>query len=392
MTTLPKHHVTKWKKMKKVWPFTFNFLLFAAIASVAPFMVLYYQRLGFTGTQIGLLTGIPPLVTFFSAALWTGLADATGRHRFIMSLALLAGVSALVVFPSLGTFAPIFVLIIFFYICVAPITPLADSAAMFMLAHEKDLYGRVRLGGTIGFGLAASIAGVLVQSQGLRWAFWGSAILFLLSFIVSQKLVYGQSPVDGPTWGRVRTLLANPRWLLFLIVAFAAGLAIAAFNNYLFPYMAELGASESTMGLTLTIGTITEIPILFFINRLLRRFNAYGLLMLSMVVTGLRLVLLAAAATPGFVLFLQLLNGLTMSATWVAGVSYADEHAPAGMRTTAQGLFNAMVMGFGMAVGGFVGGPLLANLGGRGLYFVFGAVVLVIVALVALIEKRLPSE
>jgi PPP family 3-phenylpropionic acid transporter len=378
--------------MRKAWPFTFNFLLFAAIASVAPFVVLYYQELGFSGTQIGLLTGIAPLITFFSAPLWSGLADATRWHRFMMSLALLVGVLTLALFPLLNAFVPVFLVVVLLYFFVAPVTPFADSATMFMLADQKEMYGRVRLGGTIGYGLAAPIAGMLVQSHGLGYAFWAAALFFLLGFFVSQRLHYGQRRADEPARGRVRTLLKNPRWLLFLVVAFASGAASAAFNNYLFPYMKELGANESAMGLALTMGTISEIPILFFGNRLIKRLKSYGLLMLSMVVTGLRMLLFAASGTPGLVLFIQLLNGMTFPAMWVAGVSYADENAPPGMRTTAQGLFSAMVLGFGTAVGGFVGGPLLASRGGRGLYSVFGAAVLAVVVAVALIHKRLPDE
>jgi PPP family 3-phenylpropionic acid transporter len=62
------------------------------------------------------------------------------------------------------------------------------------------------------------------------------------------------------------------------------------------------------------------------------------------------------------------------------------------MRAAAQGLFSAMVFGLGMAAGGFIGGPLLASVGGRGLYLVFGAAVLAIVLIVALIQRRLPAE
>jgi PPP family 3-phenylpropionic acid transporter len=379
-------------KMRKLWPFTFYFLLFAGVASVFPFIVLYYQGLGFTGTQIGLLTGITPLVTFFSAPLWTGFADATRRHRLLMSLALLGGVITLFVYPLFSAFVPVLLIAVLLNAFVAPVTPFADSATMSMLAGEKELYSRIRLGGTIGYGLAALIAGVLVQNHGLRFAFWGCATLFFLGFIVSQKLVYGQLNVDNPIKGRIRTLLANPRWLLFLIVAFAGGSSLAAFNNYLFPYMKELRATESMMGLALMVGTLSEIPALFFCNRLIRCLKPYGLLMVSTAVTGLRFLLLAAFGTPGLVLLIQLLNGLTIPVMWVAGVSYADESAPPGMSATVQGLFNAMFMGFGMAVGGLIGGPLLESAGGRGLFFFFGIAVLTIVVIVALIQRRLPAE
>jgi PPP family 3-phenylpropionic acid transporter len=153
--------------------------------------------------------------------------------------------------------------------------------------------------------------------------------------------------------------------------------------------MKELGAKESMMGLALTIGTLSEIPVLFFGNRLVKRFQPYGLLMLTMLVTVVRFLLYAASGTPNLALFAQLLNGLTYPAMWVAGVSYAYENAPAGMGTTVQGIFGATVFGLGNAVGGFTGGLLLESVGGRGLYLVFGVALLAVVAIVTLIQRRL---
>lgn len=377
--------------VRKLWPFTFNFLSYASIAFVLPYIVLYYQRLGFNGAQIGLLTGITPLVVFFGTPLWSGLADVTGRYRLLMTLALLVASISLVVYPLLGTFLPLILVAILLYFSLAPINPFADSAAMFMLMKEKEMYGRIRLGGTIGFALAAPVAGLYVQNYGLRAAFWGAAALLLLGLVVSQKLRYGQIEVSNPTRGRFYSFLLNLRWILFLAVSFAGGLGFAASSNYLFPYMEELGAKESVMGVALTIGTTLEIPILFFGNRLIKHLNAYRLLMLSMVVTGLRLLLFAATTIPGLILVIQLLNGLGFPAMWMAGVSYADEIAPEGRRTTAQGLFSAMVLGFGAAIGGFTGGLLFEKIGGRGLFFVFGVVVLAIVTTVALVYRRLPA-
>jgi len=378
--------------MKKFWPFSFYFLYFAAIAFMMPFLVLYFQELGFSGAQIGMLTGITPLITFVSVPIWTGFADASSRHRVLMSIAMLVSIAGVAALPFAKTFVLVFVLGLLINVFFAPVTAFADSATMFMLADKKELYGRIRLGGTIGFGIMASFSGALVQNMGLKVAFWGAAILLFLGLIVSQQLAHDPAKTDRSTGGSARLLLANPRWLLFLTIGFGGGFALSAANTYFYPYMRELGASESIMGLSLTLGTIVEIPVLLFVNKLLRRFGSYSTLMISMVISATRLLLLAAVGKPELALLIQMLNGFTFPVMWVAGVSYVAENAPAGLRTSAQGLFSAIVMGIGAAVGGFSGGLLLENIGGRGLYLVFGVIVFIILAIVTLLWSRLPVE
>ena len=156
------------KYRKLAWPFSFYFLLFAGAASYRPYLVLYYQSLSFTGAQIGLLAGIAPLITLLSLPLVTGLADRTNRHRLIMSLSLLVVVSGLVLFPYLKTFILLFGMAILSSVFFSPIIPLSNSATMFMLGDRKDLYGRIRLGGTIGFSIVATLAGSLVENYGLK--------------------------------------------------------------------------------------------------------------------------------------------------------------------------------------------------------------------------------
>jgi uncharacterized membrane protein YfcA len=62
------------------------------------------------------------------------------------------------------------------------------------------------------------------------------------------------------------------------------------------------------------------------------------------------------------------------------------------MSATAQGIFGAVVFGIGTAIGGFTGGALLSSMGARGMYMVFGVILLAIIAVALLIGKLLPAE
>ena len=290
---------------KLLVPFGIYFLILAGVAAHAPYRVLYYQSLSFTGTQIGLLTGIAPLVTIFSIPLLTGIADRTQKHKQMMTAALILVVAILVVFPTVKNFLPLFGMVILFTITFSLQNPLMSSASMFMLGDQKELFGRVRLGGTIGFSLIGLVAGFFVENYGLKIAFWGAAGIFVLTLLLSQQLVHGSQESKKPTdWRSMATLLKKPHFQLFLLIGLSGGISFATLNTYLFPYMKALGAGESLMGVALTVGTLIEIPVLFFANRFVGRFKAYHLLLLSLGMTGLRFLLLAVAPNPTFVLFI----------------------------------------------------------------------------------------
>ena len=156
--------------------------------------------------------------------------------------------------------------------------------------------------------------------------------------------------------------------------------------------MAEMGASKSLMGLAITIATLTELPIFFFGTRLVKRFTSQGLFMIALVMMGIRSIMYALVSTPLGVFVVQIFGGTIFPAMWLAGVAYADELAPAGMKSTAQGLFGAISFGFGAAIGGFLGGLLLESIGGRGMYLVFGLIILGGLALIEVIKRILPIE
>jgi len=378
--------------MKKIWPFSFYFLYFTALSALMPFFVLFYQRLGFSGAQIGLLTGIPPLITLIAAPFWTGVADAKRWHKLVMGMGIMVAVLSVFLLPSFTSFFAIFILIIVFNVFVSPVAALADSATMNMLGEERAMYGRIRLGGTIGWGLFAPIAGAIVQNYGLKLAFWSYSAIMLVNFFVSQRFVHRSHEESTSKPGGLRVLLKKRRWINFLFIAFLGGLGTFAANAYLFPYMAELGAKETIMGFALTISTLTEMPIFFFGDRLVKRFTAYGLLTLALVMVAVRSLLLAAVSTPLMVLVLQAFGGMIFPAMWLAGVSYADENAPAGLKSSAQGLFGAMSFGFGSAVGGFMGGLLLESVGGRGMFLIFGVIVLVGLVIAEAIRRFFPDK
>ncbi len=111
------------------------------------------------------------------------------------------------------------------------------------------------------------------------------------------------------------------------------------------------------------------------------------MLLLGLASMALRCGLYGLVNVPWGALMVQLLQFVTFPILWVAGVSYADENAPAGMGATAQSIFNSAFMGIGSAAGGFFGGVLMQYLGVQNMFLTFGAVLLLAALIFGVLQR-----
>lgn len=366
---------------------SFYFLFYAASASLVPFLVIYYEQLGFSGRQIGLLAAIPPLVMLLGAPIWGALADITQKQKRWLLTAIAGSLVMVFIFAQTTSFVWLIPIVAVYAFFAAPIMPLVDASTMNWLGARRHRYGRIRLWGAIGWGVAAPVAGWLIEVSGVQWAFWGYITLMFIGLLVAWLMTIQGTSIRQPFWRGIRRIAGDRQWLAFLVVTFIGGTCLAIIGNYLFLYMNELGASKTLMGLSLTVATISEVPVLYYSDKLLGRWQARGLLLIALLAYIIRALAYSLVNEPWLFLGIQLLHGLTFSAMWVAGVSYANSNAPTGLESTAQGLFSGILLGLGGIAGALIGGFLYDEIGAVALFRLTAVAVAMGVAVFYLISR-----
>ena len=363
------------------------FVTFLAYSAILPYIALYYSSIGFSGLQIGALLGLGQILSLVATPFWTGVADASKRHHLVLVGGILVLLAGYAVIPILGSFTQVLVAVVLIALLSSQVISLQDSATMHMLGARRDLYGRLRLWGTVGWGIGAPLFGQLFDKYGLVWMFWSYSILMAVSLLLVNKLEFDQTKQAASVFSGLRELTRSSTWRLFLLISFLAALGMAAHNSYLSLLVQDLGAAGQTVfgllipattivGIVLLISTICEIPVMFFSNSLLLRFGDRGLLLASLAVISLRNMLYVISTNALHVFAVQVLHGFTFAALWVAGVNFVAQNAPTGLNATAQGLFNTVLIGFGFAAGNLLSGVLIDLIGVKAMFAATSVLVL----------------
>jgi len=68
----------------------FYFFFFAGNGTLIPYLVLYFKQLGLNPSQVGIVSGLKPFISFLFSPIWGYIADKTRQTRLIFVLSLFA--------------------------------------------------------------------------------------------------------------------------------------------------------------------------------------------------------------------------------------------------------------------------------------------------------------
>ncbi|MBN1563698.1 MAG: MFS transporter [Anaerolineae bacterium] len=246
------------------------FLTFAARGLVVPFANLYLKDSGFSGTAIGLITGIGALLQLTLPPLLNTWADRAGRHRFLLRGFIVSNVAALV---GLITFTSQLWLggaMLFRNTADRPTDPLLAQLTISWLNRQKrDIYGRLRAWGSLGWGMVTMLSGRIFALGGYSLLFGIAALLNLLALRFISILPAQTAEKEEREQG---TVPRRRGFYMLLVSLFLYFTGMTATYTFQFIYFEDnLGASKEMIGILASVAALAEIPSMMVIDALLRR-------------------------------------------------------------------------------------------------------------------------
>ena len=349
------------------------FFVFGSQGILVPFLNVYFISIGLSGTQIGWINMLGPLIGIFSVPLWGMLCDRLGRFRLLLGV-VVTGAIISVLFVS---FTPLFLgiagLIMAFNFFGSALIPLVDSYNLAVLGEQRANYGQQRIWGTIGFLLTSSTFGIILERIGLRGIFWGYSFMLALFLVAVLALPPQPARMSRTVWSGFTRMIRKPSWLILAASTILVMISYSSMFNFIGVTMETMGARDTLIGQAWSVGAFAEIPVMFFSTWLIRRLKARNMIAIGFFFYGLRLLLYAIMPRPEWVLAINLLHGLSYGFYWLGSVNYVNEMAPDDLKATSQSML-ATFFNVASVAGSPISGWMFDSLGPSQMYLISGLV------------------
>jgi MFS transporter, PPP family, 3-phenylpropionic acid transporter len=368
----------------------FWFTYFGSLGIFFPYFSLYLrENAGLSGTELGIILAVSPLVGMIAQPLWGQVADRTGARGRVLAFLTLGTALGYAVLGLAEGFWNILVAVAGLAFAGTAVFPLMNSVSLALLRDEgRHAFGRVRVWGTIGYFIVilvfpwllevyqpntvATSGGDKIAEPALGFMFPVTAAIVLVSAFIAFFLPQKGAIALRAERGDWRELMRNHTFLRFLLFALTAHFLMHG-PMWLFPVFVRSrgGDLEVIRGMWILMLTF-ESPLVLLTGSGLKRLGARGLLALGVFAGGLRWSLSAAVTDPMLLFAIQMLHGVTVVGLNLGSPLYLDTVAPEHLRSTAQGILSMVGAGVAGIASNVAAGWLVDRGGTDTLYLICG--------------------
>ena len=278
------------------------FWLYFANGIINNILSVYLLGMGQTALATSTIVIAGSVFSILLQPLMGALNDRVGKPALMIVLTLLVSTTCCVGFAFSRSVPLLFLFNGLMLSLVDTVSLLFEQLA----AKTRYSYGSVRVWGTIGYAVAAQVAGLAYEKIAPSAIFWffGLGILLTvlalkavpLTVLVNRKQAQEDAPAAKRDKGGMMQVLKVPGFVLFLMLVMLFRGVLTVGTTYLQPLLMHHGMSVAACGTVVFIATMTEGPLLLFSGRMMDRLRSRPALMASFVVLGA--VLLCLGITP----------------------------------------------------------------------------------------------
>lgn len=349
----------------------FYFGFFGAMAAYTPFLGVFFIQRGLSGSEIGVLSAIGPLMAFLLTPALTALADRRGWRVRLLCLSLAGQAALLLVLPLPAAFVGLLLIVTVLAAVASPVVPLADGLIIQLAARQGLAYGKMRLWGSLSWSVVAAGGGFLWQQWGFSLMFPVASLLLLATILVARRFTE-ERPVAVRTRPALWAVTRERRLLTVLAATFGMSLALTMNMTFGSIYLNRLGGGQALVGLFAGVMAVSELPTMQWSERIMRRLGGPGTLALASALFGSGYFSMAVITQPALLLGAGVLQGLGFGLFATASVRLVADLAPPAMAATYQGLLSAAAWGLAPLVGGPLGGVIFDAAGPVVVFLVSG--------------------
>ena len=373
------------------WPlFYFYFFFCSLIGVMMPYLSLHLKAIGFSGTQIGQIFSLITLSTIVVPHFWGWLTIKLGLPRVTLQLAILGAFITILPFNFVEQFGYFWFLMLLFSLFYSSLMPLTDALVLRSIRNLNVPYTRIRVGGSVGYIVAVTTAGFIIEAYGTGVIVPLMTASTLIA-VITTFYIYEQ-PIDKVTKsqkGAFLSLIKQKEIIFFLALAFLSYMAHAPFNVFFAVHLSAAGYSGEQIGLLIALGVLIEIFIFFFIGNRIGKFNVIYLIAFCFACGVFRWFFIAWYAEYLFVAVLtQLMHCITFAAFHLVSIQQITRLFPERYLSQGQAMYSGIGIGLGGGIGMVAAGLLWDFAGGSWTFTAAAIISTLALVLLAISQKH----